>query len=207
MSDRRVTRDLAGAHRPAWAGGQVPALHGHAAEETTAPRGPDGPEQRHMDVPAKRRKDTRSKTRTRQVATKDLVIILPKQAVALLREIRPSEPDQLVFVGPRGAPVQNWDRSDQERSQSDRHQGLGSSCIEANGGDDCSEPWRRAPRDPGLVRSSNISGGQLVAGTRRPAIRQRWRSSAESSRPCQPRARRAQQNKPLKAESNPRLGK
>ncbi|MCP4309481.1 MAG: integrase family protein [bacterium] len=59
-------------------------------------------------IPASRRKDTRSRTRKKQVQQVDHVVMLPKQAVDLLGELGPS--DGLVFRGGRGGRLQNWDR-------------------------------------------------------------------------------------------------
>src|SRR6266516_2256375 len=61
-------------------------------------------------ISASRRKDTRSKVRKKQVQQHDHVIILPRQAIELLREIGPGEPDHLIFRGDRSAKLQNWDR-------------------------------------------------------------------------------------------------
>jgi integrase len=61
-------------------------------------------------IPASRRKDTRSKIRKKQVQQHDHVIILPRQALELLKHIGPGESHDLIFRGDRGAKLQNWDR-------------------------------------------------------------------------------------------------
>jgi integrase len=75
-------------------------------------------------VRAGRRKDTRSRTRRKQLPALSHVIPLPRQAVEFLGAIREAEedrrrrddtvaplrPEDLVFVGERGARLQNWDR-------------------------------------------------------------------------------------------------
>lgn len=61
-------------------------------------------------IPASRRKDTRSKIRKKQVQQHDHVIILPRQAIELLKHIGAGKPHDLIFQGDRGAKLQNWDR-------------------------------------------------------------------------------------------------
>jgi integrase len=61
-------------------------------------------------IPASRRKDPRSKQRVKRVPQSDHIVILPKQAVALLKALGPSESESLIFRGDRGAKLQNWDR-------------------------------------------------------------------------------------------------
>jgi integrase len=61
-------------------------------------------------IRASRRKDTRSKIRKKQVQQHDHVIILPSQAIELLKHIGAGKPDDLLFQGDRGAKLQNWDR-------------------------------------------------------------------------------------------------
>ena len=61
-------------------------------------------------IPASRRKDTRSKVRKKQIQQHDQIILLPRQAVELLRHIGVGEPDALILRGDHGAKLQNWDR-------------------------------------------------------------------------------------------------
>jgi integrase len=75
-------------------------------------------------VTAGRRKDTRSRTRRKQLPALPHIIPLPWQAVELLKAARHSEEDRrrrgglvvalqpgdLVFIGERGGKLQNWDR-------------------------------------------------------------------------------------------------
>lgn len=61
-------------------------------------------------IPATRRKDTRSRTRKKQVQQHDYVVMLPRQVIAMLKELNPGEPGHLVFQGDRGGRLQNWDR-------------------------------------------------------------------------------------------------
>ena len=61
-------------------------------------------------IPSSRRKDTRSRTRKKQVQQSDQVIYMPLQAIELLRELGPGEPHDFIFQGDRGAKLQNWDR-------------------------------------------------------------------------------------------------
>jgi len=61
-------------------------------------------------IPTSRRKDTRSKIRTKQVQQHDHVILLPRQAVELIKGIGPGESHELIFRGHHGAKLQNWDR-------------------------------------------------------------------------------------------------
>jgi integrase len=59
-------------------------------------------------IPARKRKDTRpARARARENGG-DHVVQLPSQADTLLRSIGPGEINQLVFTGPRGAPLGNW---------------------------------------------------------------------------------------------------
>jgi integrase len=58
-------------------------------------------------VPGARRKDTRPNARR---AKEDYVVPLSRQAVALLNELGPGEPNALVFAGERGAKLTNWTR-------------------------------------------------------------------------------------------------
>jgi len=61
-------------------------------------------------IPASRRKDPRSKVRTKRVPQSDHVLILPAQAINLLEALGPADPEHLIFRGERGAKLQNWDR-------------------------------------------------------------------------------------------------
>ena len=61
-------------------------------------------------IAASRRKDTRSKLRTKRVPHSDHVVILPKQAIELLQALGPAEAEVLIFRGERGGKLQNWDR-------------------------------------------------------------------------------------------------
>jgi integrase len=61
-------------------------------------------------IPASRRKDTWSKRRTNRMAQTDHVVILPRQARDILRQIGSGSASVLVFVGQRSAKLQNWDR-------------------------------------------------------------------------------------------------
>ncbi len=61
-------------------------------------------------IASSRRKDTRSRTRKKQVQLPDHLIYMPRQAVELLKETGPGEPPDLIFQGDRGAKLQNWDR-------------------------------------------------------------------------------------------------
>jgi len=58
-------------------------------------------------IPGARRKDTRPNARR---AKEDHVLPLSRQAMALLNELGPGEPDELVFAGERGARLSNWPR-------------------------------------------------------------------------------------------------
>jgi integrase len=58
-------------------------------------------------IPGARRKDTRPTARR---SKEDHIIPLSRQAMALLNQIGPGEPDELVFAGERGARVTNWPR-------------------------------------------------------------------------------------------------
>jgi integrase len=73
-------------------------------------------------IPGVRRKDMRSSETRRAVAAIDHVVPLPTQAVTLLKAIRakrealndelgPIKDDELVFRGPRGGGLNNWDRA------------------------------------------------------------------------------------------------
>lgn len=75
-------------------------------------------------IPAAHRKDTRSRTRRKQVPTQPLVIPLSSQAIEVLLAVKASEqarrvaagmldeigPADRIFVGERGGTIQNWDR-------------------------------------------------------------------------------------------------
>jgi len=62
-------------------------------------------------VAAARRKDTRSRMRKKQVPAQPHVIPLPRQAVAMLIDMRNrADGNALVFPGARGAKLDNWDR-------------------------------------------------------------------------------------------------
>ena len=61
-------------------------------------------------VPPSRRKDTRNRTRKRAVPAPPHMVPLPHQAVALIREIGPREPDDVVFANAMGGVLGNWDR-------------------------------------------------------------------------------------------------
>ncbi len=62
-------------------------------------------------VAAGRRKDTRSRTRRKQVPAQPHVIPLPRQAVGMLLKMRDEKSGaDLVFPGARGAKLDNWDR-------------------------------------------------------------------------------------------------
>jgi integrase len=58
-------------------------------------------------IPGGRRKDTRPNALR---AKEDHVLPLSRQAMALLNELGPGEPDELVFAGERGARLSNWPR-------------------------------------------------------------------------------------------------
>ena len=58
-------------------------------------------------IPGARRKDTRPNVRR---AKEDHVLPLSRQAMALLNELGPGGPDELVFAGERGARLSNWPR-------------------------------------------------------------------------------------------------
>ncbi len=59
-------------------------------------------------IAAGRRKDTRSRARKKAVAAVPLVVPLSKQVLALLG--KQMAPEELLFPGPTGAALQNWDR-------------------------------------------------------------------------------------------------
>jgi integrase len=61
-------------------------------------------------IPASRRKDTRSKTRKKQISQPNHVVYIPRQAIKLLKDIGRGEAGVLVFQGDRRAKLQNWDR-------------------------------------------------------------------------------------------------
>jgi integrase len=62
-------------------------------------------------VAAGRRKDTRSRTRKKQVPAQPHVIPLPRQAISMLVKMREGKtPDQLVFPNALGSKLDNWDR-------------------------------------------------------------------------------------------------
>jgi integrase len=67
-------------------------------------------ERRTWTIPASRRKDTRSKHKTKRVPQTDHLLMLPRQALELLRDVGPGEANNLIFRGDRGAKLQNWDR-------------------------------------------------------------------------------------------------
>jgi integrase len=58
-------------------------------------------------IPSARRKDTRPNARR---SKEDHVVPLSRQAIALLKELGPGEPDALAFAGERGARLTNWPR-------------------------------------------------------------------------------------------------
>jgi integrase len=58
-------------------------------------------------IPSARRKDTRPNARR---SKEDHVVPLSRQAMTLLNELGPGEPDALVFAGERGARLINWPR-------------------------------------------------------------------------------------------------
>jgi len=58
-------------------------------------------------IPGARRKDTRPNARRMK---EDHVVPLSRQALTLLNGLEPGEPDELVFVGERGARLTNWPR-------------------------------------------------------------------------------------------------
>ena len=61
-------------------------------------------------IPSSRRKDTRSRIRKKQIQQPDHVVYVPRQAIELLKQIGPGEPDNLIFRGDRGGKLGNWDR-------------------------------------------------------------------------------------------------
>jgi integrase len=63
-------------------------------------------------IAAKRRKDTRSRTRKNQTPTQPHIVPLPAQIVAILREMCPVgfNPTGLVFSNKSGGELDNWDR-------------------------------------------------------------------------------------------------
>jgi integrase len=62
-------------------------------------------------VAAGRRKDTRSRTRKKQVPAQPHVIPLPRQAISMLVKMREGKPpEQLVFPNAHGGKLDNWDR-------------------------------------------------------------------------------------------------
>jgi integrase len=69
------------------------------------------PETGLWTVAAGRRKDTRSRTRKKQVPAQPHVIPLPRQATAMLVRMRERKsPDELVFPNANGRKLDNWDR-------------------------------------------------------------------------------------------------
>jgi integrase len=58
-------------------------------------------------IPGARRKDTRPNARR---VKENHVLPLSRQAIALLNELGPGEPNELVFAGQRGARLSNWPR-------------------------------------------------------------------------------------------------
>jgi integrase len=62
-------------------------------------------------VAAGRRKDTRSRTRRKQVPAQPHVIPLPRQAISMLVKMRKGKtPGELVFPNANGGKLDNWDR-------------------------------------------------------------------------------------------------
>jgi integrase len=62
-------------------------------------------------VAAGRRKDTRSRTRRKQVPAQPHVIPLPRQAISMLAKTREGKtPGELVFPNAHGGKLDNWDR-------------------------------------------------------------------------------------------------
>jgi integrase len=62
-------------------------------------------------VAAGRRKDTRSRTRKKQVPAQPHVIPLPRQAISMLVKMREGKtPGELVFLNAHGGKLDNWDR-------------------------------------------------------------------------------------------------
>jgi integrase len=62
-------------------------------------------------VAAGRRKDTRSRTRKKQVPTPPHIIPLPRQAISMLAKMREGKtPGELVFPNAHGGKLDNWDR-------------------------------------------------------------------------------------------------
>jgi len=62
-------------------------------------------------VAAGRRKDTRSRTRKKQVPAQPHVIPLPRQAISMLVKMREAKtPGELVFPNAHGGKLDNWDR-------------------------------------------------------------------------------------------------
>jgi integrase len=62
-------------------------------------------------VAAGRRKDTRSRTRRKQVPAQPHIIPLPRQAISMLAKMRPGKtPEELVFPNATGGKLDNWDR-------------------------------------------------------------------------------------------------
>ena len=62
-------------------------------------------------VAAGRRKDTRSRTRKKQVPAQPHVIPLPRQAISMLVKMREGKtPGELVFPNAHGGKLDNWDR-------------------------------------------------------------------------------------------------
>jgi integrase len=62
-------------------------------------------------VAAARRKDTRSRTRKKQVPAQPHAIPLPRQAIAMLIQMRKGKsPEELAFPNAQGGKLDNWDR-------------------------------------------------------------------------------------------------
>jgi integrase len=62
-------------------------------------------------VAAGRRKDTRSRTRRKQVPAQPHIIPLPRQAISMLAKMREGKtPGELVFPNAHGGKLDNWDR-------------------------------------------------------------------------------------------------
>lgn len=61
-------------------------------------------------IPGTRRKDTRARTARNGAKTPAFTVPLSRQAVALLQQLGPGQPNELVFRGERGGSLVNWDR-------------------------------------------------------------------------------------------------
>ena len=100
-------------------------------------------------IPGARRKDTRPNARR---AKEDHVLPLSRQAMALLNELGPGEPDELVFPGERGARLSNWPRwsvADRATAGVRGHAALTSSDLR----DARWRSWASAARRLGLARA------------------------------------------------------